>query len=64
MQIEAGYGGAVPAGGDMPVQVDVTNTGPDLTATLVITGGRQPISTGGGFTMPVPFPIKGPTGGT
>ncbi|MGH2719050.1 MAG: DUF7408 domain-containing protein [Actinomycetota bacterium] len=56
MQIEAGYGGLVPAGGDMPVQVNVINSGPDLAATLVMTAGPQ-TSPGIGGTFALPAPI-------
>lgn len=52
MQIAVGYQGVVPTAGDMPVQVNVANKGADLTATLVITAGKQSSSSIGGFAAP------------
>jgi hypothetical protein len=72
VQIEGGYGGVVPRGGWAPVQVNVTNHGPDIKATLKLSatsntqngfGGAGPIFRGGtilpatGVLPGFPFPV-------
>jgi hypothetical protein len=64
VQIEGGYGGVVPRGGWAPVQVNVTNHGPDakVTLSLSISGGQNGFS-GGGFFKGAPGPNPGPNQG-
>src|SRR5882757_6299862 len=52
VQVEGGYGGVVPQGGWAPIQVSVTNHGPDTKATLKLSVGagqkKKTSQTGGG----------------
>ncbi len=63
VQIEGGYAGVVPRGGWAPVQVNVTNHGPDTKATLrfSITGSQNGFG-GPGFFKGVPIPMMSPGG--
>ncbi|HEY2667026.1 MAG TPA: hypothetical protein VGK51_09325, partial [Actinomycetota bacterium] len=49
VQVEGGYAGVVPQGGWAPIQVSVTNHGPDTKATLKLSeGAGQNTQNGGG----------------
>src|SRR5947209_1860179 len=59
--VQGGYGGTVPRTGWAPVQVDVTNHGPDRNAILKLSvsglgGFNGGIITGGPILKPSPFP--------
>jgi hypothetical protein len=64
VQAEGGYGGVVPQGGWAPIQVSVTNHGPDTKATLKLSvGAGQNGQTGGGTIKgPVTVPSIGSVG--
>jgi hypothetical protein len=58
VQIEGGYGGVVPRGGWAPVQVNVTNHGPDTKATLKLSvAASQNGYAGGGIPKGIPVPL-------
>src|SRR3979409_134321 len=62
VQVDGGYGGVVPRGGWAPIQVNVTNHGPDTKATLRLSvAASQNGYAGGGIPkgMPVPLPAIG-----
>ena len=71
LQVTAGFNGVTAGTGWIPVQVSVTNSGPDVKATLVLTenaGSSSSTSFGGGFitlpngaraSIPVPAIVKG-----
>lgn len=79
LQIVGGYGGVVPRTGWAPMQVDVTNHGPDTRATirLSVTSSQNGFN-GGGFVKGAPFiapalglggpvvpiPVASPSGGS
>ena len=62
VQAEAGYGGVVPQGGWAPIQVSVTNHGPDTKATLKLGTGQSGQSGGGTIKGPVVLPSTGSVG--
>jgi hypothetical protein len=59
VQIEGGYSGVVPRGGWAPVQVNVTNHGPDTKATLKISVAPSQNGYSGPRGIPVPLPAIG-----
>src|SRR6266576_4414676 len=61
VQVEGGYGGVVPQGGWAPIQVDVTNHGPDTKATLKLSvaTGQNGQTGGGAIKGPVVLPSTG-----
>src|SRR5438132_4136168 len=62
VQVEGGYGGVVPQGGWAPIQVSVTNHGPDTKATLKLGTGQSGQSGGGTIKGPVVLPSTGSVG--
>jgi hypothetical protein len=58
VQVEGGYSGVVPQGGWAPVQVNVTNHGPDTKATLRLSvASSQNGYSGGGILKGIPAPL-------